>query len=160
MNTGRKTIDEASEKRLLLLHHKIQLVVREAVTQSARRFFIPKDGGLRTAKDQLRLFNIGASRLDGAPGRESRHQSGEAVDLVVWDNGSASYHWPLFFDLAAHIARRAHLVNVRLVWGGTWSPLSWPNGDLEAEQRAYVKRVKRPFLDGPHFELAKETLTA
>ena len=159
MNTGQKTTDGKSEARLALLHHKIQLVVRAAARQSARRFFIPKDGGRRTAEEQLHLYNIGASKLDGSPGRESRHQSGEAVDLILWDNGEATYHWPLYFDLAIHMSRMASLEGVTLRWGGHWQPLTWPNGDNVAMQRAYIRRKKNPLLDGPHFELVNSQET-
>jgi peptidoglycan L-alanyl-D-glutamate endopeptidase CwlK len=46
-----------------------------------------------------------------------------------------------------------------IIWGGAWGRTvhEWPKGGAEAAKDAYVAERRsagrRPFLDGPHFEL-------
>jgi peptidoglycan L-alanyl-D-glutamate endopeptidase CwlK len=70
-----------------------------------------------------------------------------------------SWNWTHFFPLADAVADAAVTEGVTLIWGGAWGRLvqDWPQGSSRAAQAAYVAErraaVRKPFLDGPHFEL-------
>jgi peptidoglycan L-alanyl-D-glutamate endopeptidase CwlK len=58
-----------------------------------------------------------------------------AVDLFVLIEGTVSWAWPLYHDLAALMKAAADFENVPIEWGGDW-------------------KGKRK--DGPHFQLPKD----
>ncbi len=80
---------------------------------------------------QLQLIARGASKTTN-----SRHLPGEdglarAVDIAPMDNGTVSWHWPLYNKLAVIVKRAAALENITVEWGGDW----------------------KTFRDGPHWQL-------
>lgn len=114
--------------------------------------------GVRTIERQRQLVARGASRT-----MESRHLAdpttglANAVDLVaVEPDGDVSWQWGDYFIIAETVRQAALECGVRVRWGGGWFVLN-EVADIEAAQAAYVERKKRenkkPFLDGPHFEL-------
>jgi peptidoglycan L-alanyl-D-glutamate endopeptidase CwlK len=58
--------------------------------------------------------------------------TGHAVDLVAYDDGQISWHWPLYDKIADAMFKAAKELNIDIVWGGHWQTLR----------------------DGPHFELS------
>ncbi len=82
-------------------------------------FTIPKYGGLRTAKDQKKLFDRGASRADGVTNK-SRHQLGKALDVIAYVDGSASFEDEHLHKVAVCMLQAANELNVKLEWGGHW----------------------------------------
>ncbi len=88
---NKKTIDRAvngfvlsvrSETNLVGVHHDLKAVVRRALELSPFDFGITS--GKRSAEEQYELFQQKASQLDGYL-RISRHQTGHAIDYVVYD---------------------------------------------------------------------------
>ncbi|AIW17176.1 alkaline phosphatase (plasmid) [Vibrio tubiashii ATCC 19109] len=71
-----------SETKLIGVHHDLKNVVRRALELSPFDFGITS--GKRTAVEQFQLFQDKASQLDGYS-RISRHQTGHAIDYVVYD---------------------------------------------------------------------------
>jgi peptidoglycan L-alanyl-D-glutamate endopeptidase CwlK len=61
--------------------------------------------------------------------------------------------------MADAVADAAVTEGVTLIWGGAWGRLvqDWPQNSAKAAQAAYVAERRaagrKPFLDGPHFEL-------
>ena len=82
---------------------------------------------------------------------------GHAVDLVGLLYGKARWEWPVVYKVAEAMKEAAEDHGVKLRWGGSWCVL---NGPYSPEQlsKLYIKNCeeknKKPFLDGPHFELA------
>lgn len=119
--------------------------------------------GVRTIERQRQLVARGASRT-----LESRHLAdpsdglSRAVDLAaVESDGDISWQWSDYFIIADVMRQAAQECSVAIRWGGGWFLL---NGlktidDIRDAQAAYVERKrqekKKPFLDGPHFELPK-----
>ena len=90
----------------------------------------------------------------------SRHITGHAVDVVPLDGaGNVSWAWTLYFPLADAFRAAAIAEGVPVIWGGAWGQEMAEYATAKAGQAAYLARAKeagrKPFLDGPHFELAR-----
>jgi peptidoglycan L-alanyl-D-glutamate endopeptidase CwlK len=140
------------ELRLAGVHPDLVRVVRRAAEGGAR-FRVTADGGLRTLEQQRKLFESGATKT-----MDSRHLTGHAVDVVPLDDaGNVSWAWGLYFPLADAFRAAAIAEGVPVIWGGAWGLLMTDYATAKAGQAAYVARMReqgrKPFLDGPHFEL-------
>jgi peptidoglycan L-alanyl-D-glutamate endopeptidase CwlK len=146
-------ISARCELRLAGAHPDLVRVVRRAA-EGGVMFRVPLDGGRRTPERQAELMRAGKTQT-----MNSRHLTGHAVDLAPMVDGAVSWDWKHFFPMADAIAHAARAEGVPLIWGGAWGRLvqDWPKDGAKAAQDAYVaerRAVKRkPFLDGPHFEL-------
>ena len=111
--------------------------------------------GLRTVEEQEELVAKGASQT-----MKSKHIDGLAVDLMAYLGGRASWELNLYDDIADSMKEAAKLENVGIRWGAAWhidDIRSW-DGTMQDAMNAYVDlrrgQGRRPFIDGPHFELA------
>ena len=144
-------ISARCESRLAGVHPDLVRVVRRAAEDGAL-FRVTE--GLRTRERQAELVAKGASQT-----MNSRHLTGHAVDLAPLVDGAVSWNWTHFFPLADAVAHAAVTEGVLLIWGGAWGRMvqDWPQGSAKQAQAAYVaERLaagRKPFLDGPHFEL-------
>jgi len=110
--------------------------------------------GLRTVARQRELVQTGASQT-----MDSKHIVGEAVDLVAFIGGRISWELNLYDEIADAMREAAIARSVPLRWGGAWNVpdiRDW-NGPMELAMQHYIDarraQGRRPFLDGPHFEL-------
>ena len=111
--------------------------------------------GLRTVEEQEELVAKGASQT-----MKSKHIDGLAVDLMAYLGGRASWELNLYDDIADAMKEAAKLENVGIRWGAAWhidDIRTW-NGTMQDAMNAYIDlrrgQGRRPFIDGPHFELA------
>ena len=144
-------ISARCELRLAGVHPDLVRVVRRAAEGGAL-FRVTE--GLRTRERQAELVAKGASQT-----MNSRHMTGHAVDLAPLVDGEVSWDWKHFFPLADAVAHAAVTESVPMIWGGAWGRLvqDWPQGSAKQAHAAYVAERRsagrKPFLDGPHFEL-------
>ena len=144
-------ISARCELRLAGVHPDLIRVVRRAAEGGAM-FRVTE--GLRTPERQAELMRAGKTQT-----LNSRHLTGHAVDLAPLVGTDISWNWTHFFPLADALADAARKEGVPLVWGGAWGRLvqDWPQGSAKQAQAAYVAERRaigrKPFLDGPHFEL-------
>ncbi|MBR9766751.1 MAG: M15 family metallopeptidase [Rhodobacteraceae bacterium] len=130
-------------------------VVKRSIELTTQDFTV--HDGLRTVEEQRRYVASGASTT-----MNSKHITGDAVDLVPYINGKLRWEWPPIYKIAAAVAEAARELQVELRWGGVWDrklssidplPLA-----MEEAVETYVARRRsagrRAFIDGPHFELA------
>ena len=110
--------------------------------------------GLRTQTRQQELVNSGASQT-----MNSRHLTGHAVDLMAYINGRASWELNLYDDIADAVKQAATELGTPIKWGGAWTVQDirkW-HGTMASAMNSYIderrKQGRRPFIDGPHFEL-------
>lgn len=110
--------------------------------------------GLRTEARQRELVNRGASQT-----MNSRHLTGHAVDLMAYIDGRASWELNLYDDIADAMKQAAIELSTPIKWGGAWNVQDirhW-RGTMADAMNAYIderrKQGRRPFIDGPHFEL-------
>ena len=149
-------LGEISLRNLAGVNPKLKLLVEEAIKESPVDFRVTE--GLRTLSRQKHLVSIGASRT-----MDSRHLTGDAVDLVPWDGGPR-WEWPLIYRLAEHIRSVALTHSISLRWGGVWDVYGFTYTTKSPEElvNAYVARMKakgkKAFLDGPHFELCTRSM--
>jgi peptidoglycan L-alanyl-D-glutamate endopeptidase CwlK len=145
--------------KLAGVHADLAAVVKKAAEITGLAFIVTE--GVRTLARQQQLVKAGASRT-----LNSRHITGHAVDLcaVIDFDGDGDieprYDWPLYFTLAQTMRLASRNRGIALEWGGCWSRIDNTDTDVHDLQDEYVKRCreksKRPFLDGPHFQLAVE----
>lgn len=138
--------------RLEGVHPDLVRVCHSALEISRHDFMVTD--GLRTLARQRDLVRRGLSQT-----LNSRHLTGHAVDLAGWHKGQAVWDWPVVLMIADAMIAAARAEAVPIRWGGAWhmqDARGW-NGDAEDLMSAYVaiRRAegRRPFLDGPHFEL-------
>ena len=146
------TLSSRCELRLAGVHPDLVRVVRNAAEGGA---IFRVTEGLRTPERQRQLVAEGKSQT-----LDSRHLTGHAVDVVPLDSaGDVSWAWGLYFPLADAFRAAAIAEGVPVIWGGAWGQEMAEYATAKAGQAAYVARVKdagrKPFLDGPHFELAR-----
>lgn len=151
------TLSARCELRLAGVHPDLIRVVRRAAEGGA---LVRVEEGLRTVERQRQLVTKGASQT-----MNSRHLTGHAVDLLPLVNGQPTFDWTHYFPFADAVADAARAERVPLIWGGAWGRLvqEWPQirapqtSRAKAAQDAYVAERRaagrKPFLDGPHFEL-------
>jgi peptidoglycan LD-endopeptidase CwlK len=110
--------------------------------------------GLRTIEEQRALVAKGASKT-----MRSKHLEGKAVDLMAYVGSRGSWELNLYDDLADAMKAAAKETEAVVRWGAAWhipDIRQW-NNSMEDAMNAYVdlrrSEGKRPFIDGPHFEL-------
>ena len=110
--------------------------------------------GMRTEAEQRELVDKGASQT-----MASKHLEGLAVDLMAYCGSRASWELNLYDDIADAMAQAAKTHNVAIKWGAAWSigNIAQWNSSMEGAMNSYIdlrrSEGRRPFLDGPHFEL-------
>ncbi len=128
---SRFALSARSEAQMMGVRGDLKRVVRRAIELTPFDFGITS--GKRTAEEQNALFKQGASQLDGYS-KKSRHQSGCAVDFVVYDeNGKVTWGFSYYEQVSWAFKQAADELGIPIVWGGDWVS----------------------FKDGPHVELDK-----
>ena len=93
-------------------------------------FTIISTAGIRTPEQQNRLFKEGVSKADGY-NKISKHQTGDALDVVPFVNGRASWDEKELLKVAVCMLQASKELGYNLKWGGFW----------------------RTFKDLPHYQL-------
>ena len=82
-----------------------------------------------------------------------------AVDLFAYVGGNVDWSLPLYDNIADAMKKGAMAHSVQLRWGAAWSVpnvMEW-EGTMEEAMNSYIdlrrSQGRRPFIDGPHFEL-------
>lgn len=101
------------------VHDELEAVCHRALALSSIDFGIPSTGGLRTAREQQALYQLGKSKRDGFI-RLSEHQSGNALDFYAYVDGRASWDEYHLTTVAAAFLQAASELGVKLQWGGHW----------------------------------------
>jgi peptidoglycan L-alanyl-D-glutamate endopeptidase CwlK len=128
-------------------------VVRRAIEITNIDFGVIE--GLRTEERQKELVAKGASQT-----MKSKHITGDAVDLMAYIGGRASWELNLYDDIADAMKQAAIELGVSICWGAAWQIKdirTW-EGTMQEAMEAYIderrSQGRRPFIDGPHFELS------
>lgn len=131
---------------------RLVAVVRRAIEITKVDFGVTE--GLRTVSTQKKYVAQGKSKT-----MASKHLTGNAVDLVAYVNGKVSWELNLYDNIADAMKQAATELKLPLRWGAAWNVpdiTKW-KGTMESAMMHYVdtrrKEGKRPFIDGPHFEM-------
>ena len=147
------TLSKRSLDRLEGVNDDMVRVVKKAIDVSKIDFGVIC--GMRTIEEQEALVAKGASQT-----MKSKHLEGLAVDLMAYVGGRASWELNLYDDIADAMKEAAKLEDVPIRWGAAWhidNIANW-DGTMEEAMNAYIDlrrgQGRRPFIDGPHFELS------
>ena len=147
-NLSKRSID-----RLAGVDPRLVAVVKRAIQLSTVDFGVSE--GLRTLETQKKYVAAGKSQT-----MKSKHIEGKAVDLVAYINGEVSWELNVYDNIADAMAKAAKELNLPLRWGAAWNipDITKWNGTMESAMNHYIderrSQGKRPFIDGPHFEMA------
>jgi len=110
--------------------------------------------GMRTVEEQEKLVAAGKSQT-----MKSKHLEGRAVDLMAYVDGKGCWELNVYDDLCDAMKAAAKELGVAIKWGAAWSEgdIRDYSGSSEDAMMAYIdlrrSQGRRPFIDGPHFEL-------
>ena len=110
--------------------------------------------GMRTEEEQKKLVAAGKSQT-----MKSNHLVGRAVDLMAYVDGKGCWELNVYDDLCDAMKAAAEELGIAVKWGAAWSEgdiCTYP-GTAEDAMMKYIdlrrSQSRRPFIDGPHFEL-------
>jgi peptidoglycan L-alanyl-D-glutamate endopeptidase CwlK len=145
-------LSQRSLDKLTGVNPKLVAVVKRAIELSTVDFGVSE--GLRTLETQKKYVAAGKSQT-----MKSKHLDGDAVDLVAYVDGQVSWELNLYDNIADAMAKAGKELSVPLCWGAAWNVpdiTKW-NGTMESAMNHYIdtrrKEGKRPFIDGPHFQI-------
>ena len=145
-------LSKRSLARLEGVNPKLVTVVKTAITISKIDFGVIC--GLRTIEEQRELVAKGASQT-----MKSKHIDGNAVDLMAYIGSRGSWEMNLYDDIADAMKIAADEEDVSLRWGAAWhiNDLREWDSSMQDAMNEYIDlrrgQGRRPFIDGPHFEL-------
>lgn len=145
-------LSERSLQRLEGVKPEMVDVVKEAIKLTKIDFGVIC--GMRTEEEQKALVDKGASQT-----MKSKHLTGDAVDLMAYIDGRATWELNVYDDIADAMKKASEVVRVPIRWGASWQIRDLRNwdGTMEEAMNAYIdlrrSEGRRPFIDGPHFEL-------
>jgi len=145
-------LSQRSLDRMEGVDERLVAVVKHAITATKTDFGVIQ--GLRTTEMQKALVAKGASQT-----MKSKHLDGLAVDLMAYIGGRGSWELNLYDDLADAMAEGANAVGCKVRWGAAWhiDSIGQYKGTMEEAMNEYIdlrrSQGRRPFIDGPHFEL-------
>ena len=144
-------LSQRSLDKLEGVDERMQRVVKTAIGLTKTDFGVIQ--GLRTEEQQKELVAKGASQT-----MKSKHLEGKAVDLMAYVGSRASWELNLYDDIADAMKKACINQGKRVTWGAAWQmELNKWNGTSEELMNAYIdlrrSEGRRPFIDGPHFQL-------
>lgn len=146
-------LSKRSLARLEGVDERMVRVVKTAISFSNVDFGVIQ--GLRTIEEQRELVAKGASQT-----MKSKHLDGLAVDLMAYVGSRGSWELSLYDDIADAMKLAAIEEGVSIRWGAAWqiNDIREWDGTMQDAMDAYIdlrrSQGRRPFIDGPHFELS------
>lgn len=156
LNSGFK-FGKVSEDNLATVKPRLQVFARELLRRSPVDFRVIE--GLRSIERQRSLFNSGASQT-----MNSRHLTGDAIDLVAWIDGEPDWDWDNVFAISAHAPAAAQAAGLKVRWGAAWHigdirrcAVKADPGRTMVELYKQARRAqgRKVFLDGVHYEIPR-----
>tara|TARA_R110000751_G_scaffold17226_1_gene53504 strand:- start:37 stop:492 length:456 start_codon:yes stop_codon:yes gene_type:complete len=145
-------LGKGSLAKLEGIDERMIAVVKYAINVTKQDFSVIC--GMRTIEEQKVLVAKGASQT-----MKSKHIDGLAVDLMAYVDGGR-WELNLYDEIADAMAEGAREIDVPIVWGAAWSVpniAQYGEGNMEDAMNSYIdlrrSQGRRPFIDGPHFEL-------
>ena len=139
------------------VHPKLVETVTRAIELTKTDFGVIY--GVRTIEEQKALFEKGASKTMKSYHLKQDDGYGHAVDLMAYVGSRGSWELNLYDDLADAMKAAAIETGAHIRWGAAWTVddlRDW-DGTMEEAMNFYIdtrrQQNKRPFIDGPHFEM-------
>ena len=150
-------LSQRSLDRLEGVHPDMVAVVKAAIEVTDVDFGVTC--GLRTVEEQEKLVAAGRSQTMNSKHIPQEDGYSHAVDLVAYVGSDVAWELNLYDNICDAMSKAAKDLGVSILWGGAWSEGDITNYlvDAESAMRDYIdlrrSEGRRPFLDGPHFEL-------
>jgi peptidoglycan L-alanyl-D-glutamate endopeptidase CwlK len=146
-----------SKQKLEGVHPDMVAVVERAIELTKVDFGVTY--GVRTVEEQEKLVASGRSQTMKSKHLIQDTGYSHAVDVVAYDGGDVVWEINVYDDICDAFKEAAIEHGVAIKWGAAWSEgdiRSYP-GSSEDAMMAYIdlrrSQGRRPFIDGPHFEL-------
>lgn len=136
------SINRRDISRLNKVHPALVIVFYEAQKRSRYDFHVGWLGGWRSDSEQNELFKNKKSKKNGTTSK-SKHQSGRAIDFVIYKGGKAVWYADMYEDVWMTFNAVARELNIKLRWGGDWN-MNGIRVDKDKNER---------FLDAGHVEM-------
>lgn len=152
------SLSSRSRGKLEGVHPDMVAVVERAIELTKVDFGVTY--GVRTLDEQKRLYESGRSQT-----MNSKHLLQDdtgyshAVDVVAYDGSDVVWEINVYDDICDAFKKAAEMHGVAIKWGAAWSEgdIRTYRGTAEDAMNAYIdlrrSEGRRPFIDGPHFEL-------
>tara|TARA_R110002110_G_scaffold410595_1_gene634224 strand:- start:2015 stop:2473 length:459 start_codon:yes stop_codon:yes gene_type:complete len=144
-------LSSRSRERLRGVNPELADTVKRALELSPIDFGVTE--GIRSVERQKELVARGLSQT-----MNSKHLTGNAVDLVAYLSGRVCWEMSAYDELADAMKQAAKETGVSIRWGGAWQvkDIRLHEGTMEDATNAYIDlrraQGRKAFLDGPHFE--------
>lgn len=146
-------LSKKSLDKLQGVHPDLVKVIQRAIQITEVDFGITE--GVRTRERQEQLFKEKKTKT-----MNSRHLTGKAVDVVAYKGAEVSWDLEMYYKIADAFKKACEELGIPMTWGACWDKgLLEFSKSSEEEMKDYVERReklgRKPFIDGPHFELDK-----
>ena len=139
------------------VHPDMVAVVKRAIELTDVDFGVTY--GVRTLEEQEKLYNSGRSQTMKSKHLIQDTGYSQAVDLVAYDGSDVVWEINVYDNICDAMAQAAEELEVPVKWGAAWSEgdIRYYDDTAEDAMNAYIdlrrSQGRRPFIDGPHFEL-------
>ena len=151
-------LSQRSLSRLDGVHPDLVKVVKHAIEITKIDFGITQ--GTRTLAQQREYVRTGKSQTMNSKHLPQADGYSHAVDVVAYVGSDIAWELNLYDDIADAFAQAGRELGVSMTWGAAWNVddiTKW-NSTMEDAMMHYVdtrrSQGRRPFIDGPHFELS------
>ena len=150
-------LSKRSLARLEGVDDRMVRVVKRAIELTNVDFGVTE--GVRTLETQKKYVAAGKSQTMNSKHLPQSDGYGHAVDLVAYIGSQVSWEMNLYDNIADAMKLAAIEEGVPIRWGAAWQIADirdW-DGSMQDATNAYIdlrrSQGKRPFIDGPHFEI-------
>ena len=115
--------------------------------------------GVRSLAEQKRLYEAKRSQTMKSKHLVQEDGYSHAVDLMAYDGSDPSWDIVMYDDIADAMKAAALKTGAKIGWGAAWhiDDITKWDGTMEQAMNAYIDlrrgQGRRPFIDGPHFQL-------
>lgn len=146
-----------SKQKLEGVHPDMVAVVERAIELTKIDFGVTY--GVRTVEEQEKLVASGRSQTMKSKHLIQDTGYSHAVDVVAYDGSDVVWEINVYDDICDAFKEAAIEQGVAIKWGAAWSEgdIRTYEGTAEDAMNNYIdlrrSQGRRPFIDGPHFEL-------
>ena len=115
--------------------------------------------GVRSLAEQKRLYEAKRSQTMKSKHLIQEDGTSHAIDLMAYDGSNPSWDIVMYDDIADAMKAAAKETGAKIGWGAAWQidDITKWDGTMEQAMNAYIdlrrSQSRRPFIDGPHFQL-------
>ena len=146
-----------SKNKLKGVHPDMVAVVERAIELTDVDFGVTY--GVRSLAEQEKLVASGRSQTMKSKHLKQDDGYSHAVDVVAYDGSDVVWEINVYDNICDAFKKAAIEKGVAIKWGAAWSEgdIRTYKGTAEYHMNRYIDlrrgQGRRPFIDGPHFEL-------